>query len=73
MCVHVRVCALLTVVTVEGCRVSRGMVMNGSVVTSQVQLPLCCLFTLRVPLLYRKWRMFSVSAQPAGGRGRVVC
>lgn len=36
------VCALLTTVTVKGGGVSRGTVMNGSVVTSQVQLPLCC-------------------------------
>lgn len=40
------VCSLLTAAAVEGCRVSRGMVLNGSVVTSQVQLlfllSLCC-------------------------------
>lgn len=31
--------ALLTAVTVVGCKVSKGTVMNGSVVTSRVQLP----------------------------------
>lgn len=32
---------MLAAVGVKGCGVSGGMLMNGSVVTSQVQLPLC--------------------------------
>lgn len=43
--------ALLTTVNVKGCRVSRGMVMNGSVVTSQVLLPLCRLHAACSPII----------------------
>lgn len=50
-CTRMCVCVCVTAVTVEGCRVSKGTVMNESVVTSQVQLPLCCLYAV---LLYHR-------------------
>lgn len=40
-----------TAVTVKGWRVSRGMLMNRSVVTSQVQLPLCRLNAACSPII----------------------
>lgn len=45
------VCTWMTAGTVKGCGVSRGLVMNGSVVTSQVQLPLCCLYAACSPII----------------------
>lgn len=45
LCVFtVCVFTLLTAATVEGWRVSRGMVLNGSAVTIEVQLLFCCLY-----------------------------
>lgn len=61
------VCALLTAVTVEGCRVSKGMVMNGSVVTSQVQLPLCCLYAACSPIIPQALHVWRVRVESECG------
>lgn len=57
------VCALLSAVSVKGCGVSRGMMMNGSVVTSQVQLPLCHLHAACSPIIPQPLHFFGASAQ----------
>lgn len=60
-CMRVCVFGLLTTVTVKGCKLSRGMVMNGSVVTSQVLLPLCCLYAACSPIILQVLHVLGVS------------
>lgn len=44
----------------KDCRVSGGMVMNGSVVTSQVQLPLCLLYAACSPIIPQTSHVWSL-------------
>lgn len=73
-CVYVYVClSARSAVTaaVEGCRVSRGLVMNESVVTSQVQLPLCCLYAACSPIIPQALHVWCICT--ASERGWVLC